>query len=380
MALYTLNGRPILSGEIVLPAYGAWHAEFVVDSKTALSGSQVLQTPGLTLVGTVDPARSGVYQDGARVTLRPGAGALWGEVGPKFYRNVPVSVPLADLLGSVGERVSTTADVAPLARVLPSWTRPAGTVANALDALVEAQAGSRWRALEDGTIWVGEHAWTATTFAHQVLDDHRVDGRLTIASEVPKLRPGVTFRERRIQEVRYVVTAQSVRCVARYVDGFLDAFNRAARRAADDGSDSRWYAGTVVRQLSDGTLDIKPDDIDRAPASGWTAVPLLGLPGVAVRVSAGARVRVFFDGSDRSRPRAALSEEDDSTLVSISVAGGTAGVARVGDEVDLGTITGSNAGGAVSFIWTPPGGGTPVTSPTLNVTAVISTGALKFRA
>jgi hypothetical protein len=107
---------------------------------------------------------------------------------------------------------------------------------------------------------------------------------------------------------------------------------------------------------------------------------LLGLPGVAVRVSAGARVRVFFDGSDRSRPRAALSEEDDSTLVSISVAGGTAGVARVGDEVDLGTITGSNAGGAVSFIWTPPGGGTPVTSPTLNVTAVISTGALKFRA
>ena len=107
-------------------------------------------------------------------------------------------------------------------------------------------------------------------------------------------------------------------------------------------------------------------------------MPLLGLPGVAVRVSAGARLRVFFDGSDRARPRAALSEEDDSTLVSISVAGGTANVARSGDETTTGwyTFTSAAAGSPVAILAVPAG--TP--NAVQLVGTITGTGAAKFKA
>lgn len=65
------------------------------------------------------------------------------------------------------------------------------------------------------------------------------------------------------------------------------------------------------------------------------------------------------------------------------VNGGSAKVAREGDSVDGGTITATvaTAPGPVTFIYTPAGGGTPVTSTTLTLSGgKITAGAANFKA
>lgn len=64
------------------------------------------------------------------------------------------------------------------------------------------------------------------------------------------------------------------------------------------------YPATVKAQNQDGTLELVPDDVR---FSSHSKVPLrLGLPGVAVKVSANGRVLLGFEGGDPRRPVATL--------------------------------------------------------------------------
>ena len=124
-------------------------------------------------------------------------------------------------------------------------------------------------------------------------------------------------------------------------DRDLDTWKAAVRRALPgELALCRLYACTVRVQRADGTLDVEPDD--KATLGGsLAAVPILhGLPGVRVRVAAGARVLVGFLGGwrevaegeapDGARPFAALWETD-ATMVEIVIGGGSKPFARVGD-------------------------------------------------
>lgn len=87
----------------------------------------------------------------------------------------------------------------------------------------------------------------------------------------------------------------------------------------------------VVRQASDGTLELIPDDGSGLP--GLVGVPIRhGLPGVTgVSVASGARVRVGFEGGDPRLPYAALWDAGNVTRITIN--SGTRNAARAGDEV-----------------------------------------------
>lgn len=95
------------------------------------------------------------------------------------------------------------------------------------------------------------------------------------------------------------------------------------------------YPATVVQQRADGTLDLSPEDA-RVPSC--QGVPIrLGLPGVTVTVPAGGRVLLGYSNGDPSRPVATLWES--GTVTQISINGGSAKVARIGDATNSHTHT-----------------------------------------
>lgn len=138
------------------------------------------------------------------------------------------------------------------------------------------------------------------------------------------------------------------------------------------------YPATVLQDHGDMHLDLQPDDPRLPP---MTHVPLrVFLPGAYVRVRSGSRVLIGFEGADPAKPVAYLWEAggvavvemttvagrkirlddeagksriSDPALIEIDaplikLAGGGPPVARVGDQVQVGTaigtiITGSSA-------------------------------------
>lgn len=77
------------------------------------------------------------------------------------------------------------------------------------------------------------------------------------------------------------------------------------------------YPCRVVSQNADGTLELKPDTDKMGP--GLSRVPIrLGLPGVAVKVKAQARVLLGFEGGDPQRPVATLWEADGLDEITVT--------------------------------------------------------------
>jgi hypothetical protein len=347
MSLVTLNGIRVRSAEVRMPHVGRWEADVAIDAAAAPTGRVVLKTAGMELRGTVE--RGGTFAERSRVRVVPGAGGLTTPLTPKFYTSVTVRTVLADLMLASGETLSGTSDSATLDRVLTSWSRPAGDAITALNSLA-SQTGSQWRTLDDGSVWVGVHTWPTVTFAHSLLGQDMAAGSVTIASETPRLRPGVTFLGQQLHEVVHTFESDAVRTRASFGGSLGSLLSQAVTRLGPDVDALRTYAGTVVGQAPDGTLEIKADDTTHAPI-GWTKVPIRsGLPGTRVTVASGQRVRVQYENGDRTRPMAALWDEG-TAVESISVAGGSLSVARATDTVDCGMlIVTTTAAGAVSLI------------------------------
>lgn len=93
------------------------------------------------------------------------------------------------------------------------------------------------------------------------------------------------------------------------------------------------YPCTVEAQAADGTLDLTPDD-EKIRGTGLQAVTIRhGLPGITVKVKAGARLLLGFEAGDPKRPFAALWEP--GAIEEISVDGGNQPVTRKGDAVTV---------------------------------------------
>jgi hypothetical protein len=120
------------------------------------------------------------------------------------------------------------------------------------------------------------------------------------------------------------------------------------------------HDATVVAQMEDGSLDLRLDD---PTMPGLSSVPIwLGLPGVRVEVSKGARVKVGFAGGDPGKPFAGLWATD-AAFVRIVVGGGTKPVARVDDTTDSGTLvirTVTQPAPLCTLEWKPPGHEVPI--------------------
>lgn len=360
MAHSLLNSSSILSGCVVLPRQGVWHADLVLEAPSAPSGPVVLSLgAALRLQGTV--VRAGVFAGQVRARVVGGAARLGTELAPRWYAGAPRELPLRDLVEEAGERLASTSDPAVLSEVLtPGWARLRGTAAAALARLLDG-TGASWRMLPSGELWVGQEAWPAAQGMADlvVLEEDRSRGRLVLVSEAPTLLPGQMLRGDRVSDVEVTIEPERLRVeawlelatpgVGDRLKGALLTLIEGLVRRRTDYLGPRW--GTVVRTDAGGRVEVRLSDDSRPPL---TAVELrAGVPGVELKVADGCRVLVEWEGGDPRRPVA--RPWDEAGLKEIRISAGVKAtvsapsvvldeatgrkVARLGDLVSVGGPT-----------------------------------------
>lgn len=367
-----------------MPIRGLWHAEVGVDTSVLVDdATMTLRGPSLALKGTT--YRGGIYAAKATVRMVAGAGGLAKVLPATSYFRVQLRHCVEDILREAGEVLSSTSEAAVLDIFIDRWTRPRGSGADALATLLDAAPKASWRALDDGTIWVGTDAWPTLDVPYQVLSEDPAAGRLVVATETPFLRPGVTLDGRRITRVDHVFDDSSVRSELDYtkdpehgsVDRLLDSFAKVVRRVMRSVRMHARRVGTILRQESNGAVTVK---LDGEELTGNDFIPLrYGLPGFKAKVPAGTRCAVHFDEGDPNKP--VVSAFEGEAVTEIAFDGGTKPVARVDDTADAGhlVVVGSPVTGITYFA--------PGTLPTpappgavIALTAKITSGNTKFKA
>ena len=375
MAILNVNGLPVISGQLSMPRVGAWTSTLFVDASAPIDGPVVLEAPGgMTWRGWAH--RAGVFAERMTLKIVGGAGGLGKELVPRSYVGIQLQTVLTDLLGEAGEVLSPTSSPSATSRLLPAWARHAGISADALKVLTDAH-GLIWRVLADGTVWVGVETWHPGTLQdYEVLDDQPHSGRVELGVEVPSLVPGETFLDRHVSRVEWELEPNRFRLIAwsDSAEASADDSGAAIERIVDHLTARvdffAQYPCRMVAQNADGSLELRPDDV-RLPA--MSRVPIrYGIPDVVATVSPGARVLLGFEGGNPAHPVATLWES--GSILSLVLAGGTKGAARVDDSVACGAFVYTPG---VSLVWTLPNG--TVLTNTGSISGKVSEGSSKVK-
>lgn len=337
MASIKCNGLPVFDATITRPAYGRWSARLRVDSDTLITGKVTISTPGMTLVGTVDPALSGIDTKVSELVVYGGAGGMTKEVPPRDYVGVTLRIVAGDLAQLVGETISPTVASSLLDTPVPRWTRLRGNAGSELKSLLDSVApGARWRILEDGTLWFGKHEWKDAAFIHTLVELSPTSGEKTIVVEKPFLNPGVTFEGDKVYEVVDDFSEPSVRQHYNTRKTSADIEKDAATARFEPVIQPlRLYPARVAQASTlGGPLEIVPDDPRLPPMSKVPVKP--GLPGFKVRVPKDARVRFEFENGDRQKP---VVTSFSDAVDEVAFDNGTKPIARKDDKVNGGTLT-----------------------------------------
>lgn len=379
MTYATANGFRVLGGEIVVPLSGAWRADLELDTETAPTGAVTVELEdGTTLKGF---ARRGKAHGGSTgVRLVGGAGGLAKTIPSKHHRRPSKSLVASDICSAAGETLLSTSA---LDGDLPAWSRIEGTAGEALSRLAE-ELGVLWRVTLAGEVTFSAATWPDSGLAELDVIDR--DAALATAEVSRFVEPGKSLLGER-------VTLSTIRFTKSGADYFVQLGEAGASDAASPADRLKGlvaslvrsilgsrvdylarYACIVVQQDAAGLLELKPDD-PRIPS--LQGIPIgLGLPGARVKVPKGARVLLTWRDGDPSQPIAELWESGTG-MTEIAFDGGAAGVARVGDVVNLTLLPG------VHVFAVPASSVGPFTfSPLapINVTGTILTGSTKVKA
>lgn len=212
MAYCTVNGAPVLEAVVRIPRLGPWQADIEMPAGVGTSGRATIRVGTvMTLIGTFE--RAGLDRRGrARARVVGGSGGLNKTVAPKSYLNVPLRIPVTDVLTDAGETLSATADAQVLALQLPAWSRMSQTARISLAALVMA-GGATWRVLLDGTVWVGTETWPTSTMVADAISYEPEMSRRTVATLSPTILPCQVFQGERIAVVQHIISPDSIRTV-----------------------------------------------------------------------------------------------------------------------------------------------------------------------
>jgi hypothetical protein len=206
MADILFNGAPVSRVTISMPRHGAWTANVDVASATVVTGRCVIDVGGMLFNGKV--RRGGEFQGDTSYWVVGGADTIRDALPSRFYLNVPVSIPVRDILTEAGQPIAETSDN--LSTFLPQWLRMAGRAASSLEALLD-EVGALWRILDDGTAWYGVDSWPEVSVNALVLDRDRSGGTAEVATDTPIFRPGTTWQGEQISYVIHRLTPSSSR-------------------------------------------------------------------------------------------------------------------------------------------------------------------------
>jgi len=304
----TANGLSVLEGEIHLPLRGAWFAELELDSADAAKATGIVTIIAGDVKWVGRSIEVGSFVGRVKVSVVAGAAGLGKPTSPRFYHAIPARIVIEDLLAEGKETLSSSSEKSKLDTLLPFWTRPAGSVTDGLENVLD-EIGATWRFLPDGTVWVGTETWPTTSLANVVIEaDSPQDSRLVFSSDTPSLITGVTFRDRKVARVEHRIGPGKTRTTAHFdsgaasPDGIGAAIGRLVRQETKHFDFYAVRAGAVVAQNEDGTLELKLDD-PAMPGMSKVAIAY-GVPGFKAKVKAGARVHVEFAEGSPTKPRA----------------------------------------------------------------------------
>ena len=371
MSAATLAGLRVTSARVTVPAWGRWFAEVQLDGEHTLSGRVSLVVADLTLSGTILSGGPGLGRSSFRIVA--GAGGWGRELAAKPYADdsgVKFATVLGDAAREVGETLAT---IAPTVRTGPAYAREAGPASLALQTL----APRAWYVDEAGTTRLGARAAGALVGkVTRITPLDKARGKVVLAAEsIATILPGVVVDGLTVVDVLHEITAEGGLRSAVWgaqapstVDSLADlmrlldpdrAFRGVTEYRVDTKSGKRWNLQAV--RVSAGMPDLK-------------LVPVRpGVAGCEADLALASRVLVGFVDSDPSRPYVAAHEDADGdgfAPVTLTLLGGTKGIARDGDEV---TITGAQITAATAVA-----GGSPVTV-TSSIKGTISTGSAKVR-
>lgn len=315
MALLTANGVTILSASIDMPLQGVWTADLRLDNPDGSGfdgGTKVtISSPQLQLIGVVDPDRTGDFLDSSHVRIIGGAGGMAKPVSARGYTQPGAFVRdvLSGITGDVGESLSATTDPSFLTTNLTAWATFVSPASQALQTLIDfTAAGSSWRILTDGTLWIGQEQWPNASGTFDILSQDPAQQTFELGVESPFILPGTTLAGvGQINRVVHAVDSSTVRSrVQLTVPGgrgpaaAIKALVTAATAAFDYCA---LYQAKVISQ-SGNTVDVQPT---AANLPGLSRVALRhGLPGVSLTVAPGCSILVGWDGGNPASPYACL--------------------------------------------------------------------------
>lgn len=312
-----IGDYPLMSCEVTFALSGAWELVGRVSAEKAsdVEGSVTVTIGDQDLAGTATAGEDGAA--GIYVRVVGGAGGLGASVTPQGYTaSATFKTVLDDIANAGGETISSETDSGVLSTA-GRWTRTAGTVADALDAVAEA-AGATWRIRTDGDIWVGTDTWDKVEPEHTVIDEAPNRGRMIVGLEGLDVLPGQTFLDHKIVEAVYRIDERKLRAELRYGDtpvGIGDLIGEMVRRVNGPVDWSACYLYEVQSQKSDGTLTLESADA-RMPDLD-DVVLRAGVGGVSEnKVLPRTQVIVTHENADRRRPVViALAQTQAQTLV-----------------------------------------------------------------
>ena len=357
MGFLDVNGSGAIDAVISLPRAGAWHADLRVDSLDPITSPVTISIGDGQLVFTGSVWRGDEFADTAFVRVVAGADGLRGLATPKHYGPTSVRIVLLDLLGNAGEQLAASADQATLAKTLPAWTTAALPVGRLITRLMAIGApGATWRALPDGTIWVGPETWPDSGLQpddYQIIDEEPRRAEAFLGVEFPLLLPGTMLGDRRTSYVEHHLTGDGTRTVVWFeddpapaADRLEDAFAAIVRGSIPAIDYFANYWARVISQ-SGTTIDVEVENptIKKAFPS-MSKVPLTkGWPGGSLQMPAGGRVLIGWSGGDPSRPYA-QSFDSGTSATSVEI------TASQSVSLDAQSIA-VGAGGAAALLSTP---------------------------
>jgi hypothetical protein len=189
-AFAELNGLPITSMHLVVPALGIWHADVSLGGSADPTGPQTLTLAGSTWLGTV--FRSVTLAGEDKLRLVGGAGGWRKAIPAQQYQSqvgVPTSTVLSDAASLVGELPPVLAPTIPFS-LGNAFVRQAGAASLVLQQIV----GDAWWMDLSGVVQTAARPTTAITSSFVVESSQGGAGWYRIATESPgDWQPGATF-------------------------------------------------------------------------------------------------------------------------------------------------------------------------------------------
>lgn len=372
MALFTLATAKslldVLDGEVTIPLEGAWvaHLDLGEDVAPELGRAtlQIAREDGAPVLFEGTIVASDTFEGRACVELVAGAGAIGSNAAALHYTSAASPVAAAELVAGIVTSAGEALEEGVLGHLAgltaPRWTRLTGeSWAQALGR-VAARYGLAWRILDTGAVWVGEDAWPDIAEAPFLITDDLGARVLHVAFDHAAFRPGTIVLGRRITRVTYWADGYAE---LHYRESDAQLLRRLLTRLSKPSSYALWHEAEVVTQNADGSLDVR---LINGPIIDIPRVPFFpGVEGAKYSIRPGGTVRVGFIGGI---PEGAFA---------FALAGDAAaerGVARLNDQVDVGTLTLRTVTQPAPLCTVEYQGPNPTDIPTVTQLAVAVTG------